>query len=100
MGVEDRIKILSQIYKVKEIDFEGTDNIHFGLIKYETNEILLNKNISKERKQVTLIHEILHAVFQQLGFEKENDNEYLINSLSESVILLVKENHNLLTFFT
>ena len=93
-----KIKILSQIFEVEEMHYAEKEELYFGEIEFDRNRILISKDISKERKEVTLLHEILLSVFQQLGFKKENDNEHLICSLSEALIMVIKDNPKLLTF--
>lgn len=96
-----KIKILSQIFEVEEAAFkDDEEELCFGEIEFEKNRILINRDTSEERKEVTLLHEILHSVFQQLGFKEENDNEHLICSLSEALMMIVKENPKLFAFFT
>ena len=91
-----KIKILSMEYEVKEVDNieHGSDEI--GRIQHLDNLILIKRGINEERKKVVLIHEIIHAIFEQLGFSEEHDNEHLINSLANSIYQVFTSNKDLI----
>ncbi len=87
-----KIRILGIDYSVREVQLINDDDTIMGLCRYQANEILIKKGLSDADKKITLIHEILHAVLGQLGFENENDNENMIKSLSTSLYLVLDEN--------
>lgn len=87
-----KIRILGIDYSVREVQVINDDDTIMGLCRYQANEILIKKGLSDADKKITLIHEILHAVLGQLGFENENDNENMIKSLSTSLYLVLEEN--------
>lgn len=87
-----KIRILGIDYSVREVQLINDDDTIMGLCRYQANEILIKKGLSDADKKITLIHEILHAVLGQLGFENENDNENMIKSLSTSLYLVLEEN--------
>ena len=88
-----KIRILGIDYSVREVQLINDDDTIMGLCRYQANEILIKKGLSDADKKITLIHEILHAVLGQLGFENENDNENMIKSLSTSLYLVIRENN-------
>lgn len=91
-----KIKILGQIFEIEETEFEDEGNgITFGETNFLNNKIKINKKIKEERKEITLIHEILHCIFTSLRFDSENENETLISSLAESFYLFLKENNSI-----
>lgn len=87
-----KIRILGIDYSVREVQIINDDDMIMGLCRYQANEILIKKGLSDADKKITLIHEILHAVLGQLGFENENDNENMIKSLSTALYLVLSEN--------
>lgn len=89
---EKTIKILSQEFEV--IEDEHLLN-EFGYIDFEKNKIVIKSGLSEDRKKITLMHETLHAILQQLGFTQENDNEHLIDSLATSLLEVLKQNQML-----
>ena len=87
-----KIRILGIDYSVREVQIINDDDTIMGLCRYQANEILIKKGLSDADKKITLIHDILHAVLGQLGFENENDNENMIKSLSTALYLVLSEN--------
>lgn len=65
------LNILGVTYKVMEVDVVDKREFKFGEIDFITNEIRIDRNLPKTLKNQTLMHEILHAIFQLLGMEKE-----------------------------
>ena len=86
------VKIFGETYEV--IEQEIIDNMveKIGLIDHMQNKIYIKKSISEDKKKVTLIHEILHGVLSQLGFDEEHDNEHLIDSLATALYQVFKSN--------
>lgn len=95
-GSRMKLNILGVEYTVKEVSLINDDQNLLGLCRYHANEILIKSTLSDADKKITLIHEILHAILAQLGFENENDNENLIKSLSTALYLVLKNNNLLL----
>lgn len=79
------MKILSLEYEIIEEKIIDNDNDVLGGINYVTQKIHIKKTLSKEHKKIVLLHETLHSILQQLGFDEENDNEHLIDSLSTAI---------------
>ncbi len=72
MGDEIReLNILGVTYKVIELDVVDKREFKFGEIDFIANEIKIDKSLPKTLKEQTMMHEILHAVFQLLGMDKE-----------------------------
>lgn len=90
------IRILGVDYEVKEVEIINDDPFLCGLCRYDTNEILIKRSISEDNKKIILIHEVIHAILGNLGFENENENENLINSLSSVLYQILKDNDLLL----
>lgn len=94
MSKKKQIKVLNLIYDVEEIDEFGDDGT-LGKILYAKQKILIRSDLSDERKKVTLIHEIVHGLLEQLGFHEECDNEHLINSLSTAAYQILSDNKSI-----
>lgn len=93
-----KIKILSQEYEVIEEKVIDRDGNLLGQVNLITNEISICSDMPKEKKEITLLHEILHAILQQLAFHEECDNENLISGLSTGIYQVLRDNKNLFTF--
>lgn len=89
------ITVLSQTFEIIEIDSIDFEAPVLGKITHHENTIHICRKLSTDRKKVVLLHEILHSIFEQLGFEEEHDNEHLINSLSTSIYQVLKQNPDL-----
>ena len=63
-----KIKILGKKYNIIEKDMENEEVI-FGEIEYLTNTIIINKEMQEEKKKITLLHEVLHAIFSKLRLD-------------------------------
>ena len=60
-----------------------------GQCAYMEQEIRLCPSISGDKREATFWHEILHAIFNQIG---EEQNEALIDRLSYQIHGVLKEN--------
>lgn len=89
--MEDKqICILGITYTIKEVEYISRDYIADGEINYSTDEIKLVKSLPKDRKEQTLMHELVHAVFEGLGMNELNSNEQLVQTLSAVLYQLFK----------
>ena len=86
------VKVLSQEYVIKRVDVIDKDDPILGMIDHIENVIYIKNNLTPEKEKVTLIHEILHAIFEQVGFDDEHDNEHLIKSLSTALYQVFQGN--------
>ena len=86
------VKVLSQEYVIKRVDVIDKDDPILGMIDHIENVIYIKNNLTPEKEKVTLIHEILHAIFEQLGFDDEHDNEHLIKYLSTALYKVFQGN--------
>ena len=94
-----KVKIGAQVFRVVERLREDDGMLSEGSLGYtldDENLIVIQKNLSKSKKQVTLWHEILHAA--RMAWEsnvrpKKTDEyevwEHYFIGLYESVLLLV-----------
>ncbi len=87
-----KLRILGITYTVKEVSQINDDETLVGICRYQSAEILIKSGISEQDKNITLLHEIMHAILAQLGFDEENDDEKLIKSLSTALYLVLSEN--------
>jgi Zn-dependent peptidase ImmA (M78 family) len=83
--VERKIDIMGVIYTVKEVDTVNKTDPRKGEIDYLTNEIRIDKNMPPSSKEQTLMHEILHAVFDLLGMDELAGNEAAVQSIATAL---------------
>lgn len=75
---------LTYIVDEKE-DVFNSDATHFGQITYTESKILINKDITEDKKKETLCHEILHGILHHLGEFELNDNESFVSRLANGI---------------
>jgi Zn-dependent peptidase ImmA (M78 family) len=81
------LTIGGHLYKIVELPLKHEDESKelYGRHMVKDNIILINTDIHQSRKEETLIHEILHAIFYNYGLEhKEN----LIDAISNGLFQL------------
>lgn len=79
----EKAKIGGMTYTIVEKDYVELDEDKnlTGMCDRHALEIELLKNLPKQRKDQTLIHEIMHAVVTEAGLEFD-DEEDVVNRLS------------------
>lgn len=88
----EKIKIGGMEYQVKEVKFgESNGDVTLGECHFETADILINENLSDNRKEQTLFHEMVHAMLFEAG-SVEYDNEDLVNQLGLIMYQVFKDN--------
>ena len=86
------IKVLNLNYQIIEKNIIDNDDNVLGRINYVEQVIYIKSCLTEEHKKIVLLHEILHSILQQLGFDEEHDNEHLIDSLSTSIYQVLHDN--------
>lgn len=92
-----QIKIMSQKYTMEQVPNIEVGIIKLGEVDHLSNAIKICSTLPEDKKKVVLLHEILHVIFQQLGFDEEHDNEHLIDCLSNSLYQVFDDNQELFT---
>lgn len=72
----------------------GTNDI-FGLNYPKEQKIYLKPGLTKQLKEETLIHEVLHAIFWQTGLDAEfddNQEEKIVSTLAHGLYQVFKDN--------
>lgn len=65
-------------------DLFDTD-CHLGQIDYKKCEIKINKDATEEMQKQTLIHEMVHGIFVQIGRNDLTTDETLVQSLAMAI---------------
>ena len=79
------IKIGSLVYIVEEVEHLDNDD-DLGCCNWQLQRIQIEKDLSQEMKEVVLIHEIIHAINNQM---EEKETEFL----AQSIYQVFKENN-------
>lgn len=59
--------------------------IHFGEIDYKKCVIKIASDMSKEQKEETLCHEILHGILVHLGYDEQSQDEQFVQALGNAI---------------
>lgn len=80
-----KINILGLTYTVEEVDTVNKIEPRKGEINYLSNEIRIDKSMPTDLKNQVLMHEILHAVFELLGFSELAEDENKVQSIATAL---------------
>lgn len=83
--MEKVINILGVPYTVEEVECVDKGTLCKGQINYMTGRILIDKTLPKEHKDVVLMHEILHAVFDLLGYDDLATDESKVQGIATAL---------------
>ena len=69
----DDVKVGGIVYpiEIKE-DFTGETG-DWGQTNFKKSKITIDSNLDKQRLNQTLVHEIVHCIFEEAGLEQEED---------------------------
>jgi len=65
-----------------------------GKVDYLKQEILLDNELSTEKAKSTLIHEIIHAILEEVGIKDEN-RDSLVQPLAQGLYMVLRNNPEL-----
>ena len=85
-----KVKILGKTYKIKYLKKLGNKHT-VGYVNSLKRVIKIKEGV-QEITESALLHEIIHAILMELGFEEENKNEHLVCSLETGLYQVLKEN--------
>ncbi|HGN7070406.1 TPA: hypothetical protein ACKW4L_000605 [Staphylococcus aureus] len=84
------INVCGVKYKIVQLEDVDNNPSCLGLCIYKDSLIQLKRGLSFERKKKILIHELLHAMMYESGYE-EHDEE-LVNNLSIVINQVISQN--------
>ncbi|POD46273.1 ImmA/IrrE family metallo-endopeptidase [Pseudomonas syringae pv. syringae] len=88
--IPNKVKVAGieyEIYQVEEID---DDPGNMGSCIYQKSFIKLKESMSEHKKEQTFIHEVLHACFNEAGFQKQDED--MVNRLGIVLHQVLKDN--------
>lgn len=78
-------------YKIKEIDGLSEEHNLGGQILYERGIIKIDSGMCDDKKEQVLIHEILHSVFNEAGYNEQDED--MVNRLGVVLYQVLKDNY-------
>ncbi|ANE40221.1 hypothetical protein KC291_15020 [Listeria monocytogenes] len=91
MNLPSSVKIGAINYRIQEKEVVDNELTNWGLCVLHDNHIEVLASLSEERKEQTLIHEILHAIFCEAGFGEQDED--LINRVGIVLYQVLKDNN-------
>lgn len=82
----------------KELQLSGKDlkGNYWGDTRYKEASIRVCEGMADDETKITLVHEIIHAILQERGFDQQNNDEALVDGLAHALRMLVKQNPKLI----
>lgn len=99
MIIPKKLKIWGLEWEVKENQDVANEGNCFGSTHSRTSKIFLEKDVSQQIKETTILHEILHAIWWQVGlaerFKKIEGitEEQIISSIDTALYQVLKDNN-------
>lgn len=92
MNMPDKIKIGGMIYTVEEKADEVRDNRRSGCSNGNAQTIIIDKDITKQFKESTFIHEVLHQIDFIYNIELDHKQVFLLET---GIFAFLKDNPNI-----
>ncbi|WOD61769.1 ImmA/IrrE family metallo-endopeptidase [Niallia taxi] len=90
--IPNKINVAGIDYSVHFVDFieiDGNRNYQ-GSCSYQESEISVLNNLSKNRKEQVFVHELVHAIFNEAGFDAQDED--MVNRLGIVLYQVLKDN--------
>lgn len=96
MKMPKKIRIGSTIFDVKIIPnlADGSTRLD-GHIVYGPSEIRIESSFGRQRKQIILWHEIIHALLDQSAAELGDNTERVCEIVSHGIVSVLRDNEYL-----
>jgi Zn-dependent peptidase ImmA (M78 family) len=91
-----QIKVGGTIYTVNEVDGLLRKLSMYGNVDFSDCIIQIDADMSEERKEQTIIHEMLHAVHFEAGYNPEEQDEDMINRTANVLHQVIVDNIDIL----
>lgn len=86
------INILGLTYQVNEVAVVNKGNPRQGEINFMEQVIRIDSSMLADRKNIVLLHEIIHGICEQLGLDEIGDNEHTVQSLASALHQVLHDN--------
>jgi Zn-dependent peptidase ImmA (M78 family) len=87
----ETIRIGPKDYKLRD-QTEVEDVESRGLVDHHKTEMALKPGLGSQQANLSLMHEIIHAIFETSGLSKLNDDEQLVDVLAAYLVMLIRDN--------
>ena len=96
MKLPDTIKIGLRTYTLEVKDVvTNSDDVLWGLCDRASGKIEITQHHDLPVMQDTLVHEVLHAVYDDRGLEKGDEEERIVKALATGLVQVLVDNPKL-----
>lgn len=89
----DKIKVGGIVYDVEFKELDAENGIQLGWCNYVKSKFEINNhNISEQKQEQTIIHEMTHAIIHEAGLDFGDDEESIVNHISLVLHQVLKDN--------
>jgi hypothetical protein len=74
MKIPSEIKILGITYQISEVEYISREELQLARIDYLRTEIQLLSDLSQQKKEQALMHEIMHGIYNALGLDYTDED--------------------------
>lgn len=89
----EEVKVGGINYQVELVDLTTQRDeelgMQLGYCHYHKDLIEVNSKISKQRQEQTLVHEMMHAIYEEAGVQQDEDN---VDVLAKVLYQVLKDN--------
>lgn len=92
MRIPKKLKVGGVIYKIKHVNVSSVGSGPIGSFSSDCSEIEIRKGLEKQQEELTLLHELIHALFIHCDI---NQDEHKVELLSQALYMVIKDNPDL-----
>lgn len=89
MKIPKKVKVGGITYKVKDVDIISSGTSDCGICSLDDSCIELLRKHKKQAKEITFLHELLHAIFYHCAMEQD---EHVVEVLANALHMVIKDN--------
>lgn len=89
MNIPKKLKVGGTIYTVKQVKEIPESEDYVGMAYYRDAVIAVDKTLENSVKESVFIHELVHALFNFVGLEQD---EEIVTSLGHALYMVIADN--------
>ena len=83
-------------HKELQLTSEDLKGEYWGDTRYKQASFRICEGMSEDETKITLVHEIIHAILHERGFDQQNNDEAMVDGLAHAFRMLAKQNPELI----
>lgn len=89
----DKLKVGGIVYDVEFKELDAESGVQLGWCNYVKSKFEINNhNVSVQKQEQTIIHEMTHAIIHESGLGFGDDEERIVNHISLTLHQVLKDN--------